>query len=61
MAKFRNVLVHLYLEVDLRKVYSYLQNQLDDLERFSEHIVMYISQGTAEAEGGTLSDDPVGG
>ncbi len=28
MAKFRNVLVHLYLEVDLRKVYHYLQNDL---------------------------------
>lgn len=31
MAKFRNVLVHLYLEVDLRKVYHYLQHDLGDL------------------------------
>jgi uncharacterized protein YutE (UPF0331/DUF86 family) len=35
MAKFRNVLVHMYLQVDLDLTYSYLQNSLGDLERFA--------------------------
>lgn len=32
MARFRNVLVHLYLEVDLHRLYRYLQEGLDDLD-----------------------------
>jgi uncharacterized protein YutE (UPF0331/DUF86 family) len=44
MAKFRNVLVHLYLEVDLQKVYYYLQNNLDDFELFAKHVSDYIAQ-----------------
>ena len=44
MAKFRNVLVHLYLDVDLDKVYAYLQNNLDDLEEFARHVVKFIER-----------------
>jgi uncharacterized protein YutE (UPF0331/DUF86 family) len=44
MAKFRNVLVHLYLEVDLDKVYAYLQNNLDDLDEFARHVVRFIER-----------------
>jgi uncharacterized protein YutE (UPF0331/DUF86 family) len=42
MAQFRNVLVHLYLEVDLQKVYHYLQHNLDDLEQFARYVGEYM-------------------
>jgi len=42
MAQFRNVLVHLYLEVDLQKVYHYLQHNLDDLDQFCRYVGEYI-------------------
>lgn len=44
MAKFRNVLVHLYLEVDPAKVYHYLQHDLGDLERFAQYVGEYLHQ-----------------
>ena len=44
MAKFRNVLVHLYLEIDLKKVYYYLQNDLADFERFATYISKFIAE-----------------
>lgn len=44
MAKFRNVLVHLYLEVDLHKVYSYLQNDLGDFESFARYVSDYLEK-----------------
>jgi uncharacterized protein YutE (UPF0331/DUF86 family) len=44
MAKFRNVLVHLYLEVDLNRVYHYLQHNLDDFELFARYIGEYLSR-----------------
>lgn len=34
MIRFRNVLVHLYAEVDDRKVYEILRNELGDFELF---------------------------
>ena len=34
MAGFRNVLVHDYLEIDRRRVYSALKNDLSDFEKF---------------------------
>ena len=44
MAKFRNVLVHIYLEIDLKKVYDYLQHELDDLELFAKYVSEYLSR-----------------
>jgi uncharacterized protein YutE (UPF0331/DUF86 family) len=44
MVKFRNVLVHLYLQVDLRRVYRYLQENLEDFEQF----IRYVSDWLAE-------------
>lgn len=44
MAKFRNVLVHLYLEVDLHRVYHYLQHNLGDFELFARYIGDYLSR-----------------
>lgn len=42
MAKFRNVLVHLYLEVDSRKVYQYIQGNLDDFEAFAGYVADFV-------------------
>ncbi len=42
MAKFRNVLVHLYLEVDTHMVYQYIQSNLGDLEEFARHVVDFL-------------------
>lgn len=43
MAKFRNILVHLYLEVDISRVYSYIQNNLADFELFARYVSEYLS------------------
>lgn len=51
MAKFRNVLVHLYLEVDLQKVYRYLQENLEDFETFARYVSEWLQAHTNE--GGT--------
>ena len=50
MAKFRNVLVHLYLEVDLQRVYRYLQENLDDFETFARYVGEWLQ--TQAGEGG---------
>lgn len=42
MSKFRNVLVHLYMEIDLERLYSYIQNNLDDFNEFARHVSTYI-------------------
>ena len=47
MVGFRNVLVHLYLEVDPRRVYSYLQNDLGDFELFAQYIAEYLAKRDA--------------
>lgn len=38
LAKFRNLLVHLYWKVDDEKVYELLQMKLDDIGRFIQQI-----------------------
>jgi len=43
MARFRNVLVHLYLEVDLQRVYRYLQENLGDFEDFARHVSEWLA------------------
>jgi len=48
MAGFRNVLVHLYLEVDLQRVYRYLQENLDDFETFARYVSEWLQTHTAE-------------
>lgn len=44
MAGFRNILVHEYLEIDLREVYNILQNGLDDFERFAAYVIAFIKR-----------------
>ncbi|NVM05241.1 MAG: DUF86 domain-containing protein [Candidatus Helarchaeota archaeon] len=38
MAKFRNVLVHFYTEVDEKQVYQFVQKNLDDFNDFIKEI-----------------------
>jgi uncharacterized protein YutE (UPF0331/DUF86 family) len=42
MARFRNLLVHLYWRVDNRRVYQILRNNLDDLAAFREQIITWL-------------------
>jgi len=41
-AGFRNVLVHMYAKIDTEKVHFYLENNLEDIERFSKYIARYL-------------------
>ena len=43
-AGLRNVLVHLYLEVDHERLYEVLQRDLDELERFAAEIRLVADQ-----------------
>ncbi len=38
MARFRNRLVHLYWDIENRRVFSYLQDSLGDLEGFGQAV-----------------------
>ena len=42
MAKFRNRLVHIYLEVESKQVYEILQNRLDDFKKFVDSISNFL-------------------
>jgi uncharacterized protein YutE (UPF0331/DUF86 family) len=43
MAGFRNILVHRYTEVDLKRVYDVLQNRLDDFMKYIQYIESYLT------------------
>ncbi len=45
-ASFRNVLVHMYEEVDARKLHEYLQNNLEDFNKFAKFIARYLEKRT---------------
>lgn len=42
MARFRNLLVHMYWKVDYEKVYDVLQHSLEDLRVFSQAIAKLL-------------------
>jgi uncharacterized protein YutE (UPF0331/DUF86 family) len=42
MAGFRNILIHEYLEVDLREVYAALQDRLDDFRTFAHYVLRFL-------------------
>lgn len=42
MAKFRNRLVHLYLEIDDRQLYEILQTRLDDFKKFLDSMARFL-------------------
>jgi len=43
-AKFRNILVHMYAEVDVNTVYEILQNNLGDFDEFAKYIAIYLEK-----------------
>ncbi len=44
MAGFRNLLVHGYAKVDMKRVVDILNNRLDDFSIFASYIITYLSQ-----------------
>ena len=42
MARFRNLLVHMYWKIDYTAVYTIIENNIDDLEDFCRQIVALI-------------------
>lgn len=43
-ARFRNLLVHEYVKIDMKKVYFYLQNRLGDFEIFAKSVGKYLKR-----------------
>ena len=43
MAGFRNILIHEYATVDIKKVYHVLHNQLDDFRKYAEYVDAYLT------------------
>ena len=43
MAGFRNILIHEYATVDIKKVYDVLHNQLDDFRKFARYVNAYLA------------------
>lgn len=44
MARFRNRLVHMYWQVDLRQIYEIITTKLDDFEKYAEYVKSPLSQ-----------------
>jgi uncharacterized protein YutE (UPF0331/DUF86 family) len=42
MVRFRNILVHVYLDIDRSLVYEVLQNRLADFDRFAECLRRFL-------------------
>lgn len=48
MAGFRNMLVHVYWEVDLEKVHEILNNNLEDFEKFASYVAKFLLKNEEE-------------
>ena len=44
IAGFRNILVHDYVEIDLDRMYEYLQNNLNDFDKFIKAIARFLKK-----------------
>lgn len=44
IARFRNILVHMYAELDQAKVYAALTEHLGDFDRFAKVIVNFLER-----------------
>jgi len=42
MARFRNLIVHLYWRVDNRRVYQIIHANLDDLDAFRQKVLAWL-------------------
>ncbi|NIO69827.1 MAG: DUF86 domain-containing protein [Anaerolineae bacterium] len=45
MARFRNLLVHLYWKVDNQRVYQVIQSNLGDLDTFRQQVSAWVGMG----------------
>lgn len=52
MKRFRNVLVHRYVEIDNAKVYDILKNNLEDFEEFKKEVTGFIKKKGKEGRKG---------
>lgn len=43
-AGLRNVLVHIYAKVEIGRLYENLQNSVEDMEIFIEHIAQFLAE-----------------
>jgi len=50
MVRFRNILVHDYLEIDSHIVYHNLAGELDDFDQFSQEIIARFLPASSSAE-----------
>lgn len=50
MARFRNLIVHLYWQVDDVRVYEILQNDLGDLDEYQTQIAKYLQRNQPQEE-----------
>jgi len=48
MARFRNVLVHLYLRVDAMQLYRYMHRDLEDFDEFARCVSEWLSTQSTE-------------
>jgi uncharacterized protein YutE (UPF0331/DUF86 family) len=48
MAGLRNLLVHLYWEVDDAQIYTDLQDHLDDFDRYAQYILDFVKRPSAQ-------------
>ena len=44
MARFRNLILHLYWQVDNRRVYQVIQHDLGDLDSFREQVLNWLGE-----------------
>lgn len=44
VARFRNVLVHDYVKLDLKKMYAYLTDDLDDFDKFIKSVAKFLKK-----------------
>jgi len=44
MARFRNLVIHLYWEVDDEKFFEIIKQNLGDLEEFQQRIASYVTE-----------------
>jgi len=53
MVRFRNVLVHLYAQVDVKRVYDNLQNHLDDFGQCTQYVVRFLARSQSSTGDGS--------
>ncbi len=56
LAGFRNVLVHIYWDLDLKQVYAILQHDLDVLRTFSVIMKEHVSESDSAEQDGSFSE-----